>query len=488
MEIYSAQDLLEHLQHCIEVSIPRKRGIIIEYNHHVFIAKVNENECVIYHYSGSLLAWFKCHSLGQITRERLNFSSEKGIQRINKLFGFENRQTVIIVERDDYPNNRNAEERIINRANRRLGEMRYSIVFNNCDSFTNWIFSGDNTSVEFNTASFLKKAFAFILDALTRKGPMPVIMFVDALIRKTSWLPYIPFELIIFKLEKLLSKILKMKMKKMKRQTRVILTNTASFLKKAYAFILDALTWMGPMHVIMFVVALIRKTSWLFSRKILKMKKKRQTRVPLTNMKYDLFILDTSFVFKQPFHFITDEVEENQKTYALYQKEINTRIRIKCNELKFKSCGIKHTNTAINELPASFSYIFSGTVTKVESGKKESVIVSETSFVKDIWKMTTEMPKLKIPITYTTAVLEVTSLLSTSYTKYHSAGSSHADMIDDLAADLLSGVGSTCGCKCGSEIANWMFPNNVHSPLNGCLGGYYIGSGVGLLASRLISV
>lgn len=131
-------------------------------------------------------------------------------------------------------------------------------------------FSGDNTSVQFNTASFLKKAFAFILDALTRKGPMPVIMFVDVLIRKTSWLPYIPFELIIFMLEKFLSKILKMKMKKMKRQICVFRTNTAPFLKKAYAFILDALTWMGPMPVIMFVVALIRKTSRLFFNKILK--------------------------------------------------------------------------------------------------------------------------------------------------------------------------------------------------------------------------
>lgn len=477
MEIYSAQDLLEHLRSCIEIIQPRKRGII-EYNHHIFVAKVNKNECVIYHYSGSLLSWFKCHSLGQITRERLNFSAEKGIQRINKLFGFENGQTVIIVERDDYPNNRNAEERIINRANRRLGEMRYSIVFNNCDSFTNWIFSGDNTSVEFNTASFLKKSFAFILDALTRKGPMPVIMFVDALIRKTSWLPYIPFELIVFKLEKFLSKILKMKMK---RQTRVFLTNTASFLNKAYAFILDALTWMGPMPVIIFVVALISRTSWLFLSKILKMKKKRQTRVPLTNMKYDFFILDTNLVFKQLFYFEKDEWEEK-----LYQKEINTRIRIKYNELKFKSCGIKHTNTAIDELPASFSDIFSGTGLIVERGKKDFISVSERSFVKDIWKITTEMPELKITITYTTAVREVTSLLTRSYIKYISADSSHEDMMDDLTADILSGVGSTYGCKCGSEIANWMFPNNVHSAVYGCLGGYYIGSGVGLLASTLL--
>lgn len=82
------------------------------------------------------------------------------------------------------------------------------------------------------------------------------------------------------------------------------------------------------MPVIMFVVALIRKTSRLFFNKILKIEKKRQTRVPLTNMKYDLFILDTSLVYEQPFYFITDEGEENQKTYnrnTLYQKEINTK-------------------------------------------------------------------------------------------------------------------------------------------------------------------
>lgn len=165
MEIYSAQDLLEHLRSCIEIIQPRNRGII-EYNHHIFVAKVDENECVIYHYSGSLLSWFKCRSLGQITRERLNFSSEEGIQRINKLFGFENGQKIIIVERNDYPNNRNAEERTIKRANRRLGEMRYSIVFNNCDSFTNWIFSGDNTSVEYNSASFLKKSICIYLGSI----------------------------------------------------------------------------------------------------------------------------------------------------------------------------------------------------------------------------------------------------------------------------------------------------------------------------------
>lgn len=350
-------------------------------------------------------------------------------------------------------------------------------------------FSGDNTSVQFNTASFLKKAFAFILDALTWKGPMPVIMFVDVLIRKTSWLPYIPFELIIFKLEKFLSKILKMKMKKMKRQICVFRTNTAPFLKKAYAFILDALTWMGPMPVIMFVVALIRKTSRLFFNKILKIEKKRQTRVPLTNMKYDLFILDTSLVYEQPFYFITDKGEENQKTYnrnTLYQKEINTKIRIKYNELKFKSCGIKYTNTAINESPASFSDIFSRPITIVERGKKDIVSVSETSFGKDIWKINTEMPELKITITYNTAVREVTSLLRTSYIKYSSAGRSHEDMMDDLTTDFLSGVGSTCGCKCGSEIANWMFPYYEHSAVYGCLGGYYIGSGVGLLARMIL--
>lgn len=259
---------------------------------------------------------------------------------------------------------------------------------------------------------------------------MPVIMFVDVLIRKTSWLPYIPFELIIFKLEKFLSKILKNENEENEETDMCVPHKHCSLSKKkkAYAFILDALTWMGPMLVIMFVVALIRKTSRLFFNKILKMEKKRQTRVPLTNMKYDLFILDTSLVYEQPFYFITDEGEENQKTYnrnTLYQKEINTKIRIKYNELKFKSCGIKYTNTAINESPASFSDIFSRPITIVERGKKDIVSVSETSFGKDIWKINTEMPELKITITYNTAVREVTSLLRTSYIKYSSAGRSH---------------------------------------------------------------
>lgn len=53
---------------------------------------------------------------------------------------------VFIVKRNDYPKSEVAENECIKRAEMRLSEQSYCAVCNNCESYVNWIFSGDNMS------------------------------------------------------------------------------------------------------------------------------------------------------------------------------------------------------------------------------------------------------------------------------------------------------------------------------------------------------
>lgn len=49
-------------------------------------------------------------------------------------------------------------EKIVNRALARLGEQKYSILFNNCEHFANWCHTGEKTSKQADT---LKRCIRF---------------------------------------------------------------------------------------------------------------------------------------------------------------------------------------------------------------------------------------------------------------------------------------------------------------------------------------
>lgn len=74
------------------------------------------------------------------------------------------------MDRDDYPESERAENECIAKAELRLGETNYSIAFNNCESYINWIFSGDNTSNEFRSSSPLTQITLNVLEECIYTG------------------------------------------------------------------------------------------------------------------------------------------------------------------------------------------------------------------------------------------------------------------------------------------------------------------------------
>lgn len=111
------------------------------------MGKVDRRGCYLYHYeSVSSGVEFP----GQIRKVYLNFEKYRHntsykVRYIFNLNG-ENGVVMYIVKRTDYPKSEEAENECIKRAKMRLGEQRYCTVCNNCESYVNWIFSGDNTS------------------------------------------------------------------------------------------------------------------------------------------------------------------------------------------------------------------------------------------------------------------------------------------------------------------------------------------------------
>lgn len=166
MEIKNITCLKTHLQRCKEVTIQRRLG----YKHHVFIGNVDQSGFDYYHYEFSLKPCLRLCPPGFITKTRFDYCSYEKSKKLQKIFNFENGKTVVIVERDDYPQSVDDEEKCINRAESRLGEMMYSMKFNNCDSYVNWIFSGDNTSNQYEKAPLYKKIFANAGDGMTFIG------------------------------------------------------------------------------------------------------------------------------------------------------------------------------------------------------------------------------------------------------------------------------------------------------------------------------
>lgn len=167
MDDNSIFGLRKPLPRCKHLKIYRRK---FGYNHHIFVGEADESGCDIYHYSISLLPLLKMCSPAQIKKERLEYSSYMENKEIMKLFNWNNGDRVAIVDRDDYPENEIAENECIARAESRLGETYYSIAYNNCESFVNWIFSGDNTSNEFRNASLLTQITSNVFEEFIYTG------------------------------------------------------------------------------------------------------------------------------------------------------------------------------------------------------------------------------------------------------------------------------------------------------------------------------
>lgn len=167
MEIKDVLGLKHHLRRCSQLKIHRKK---YGYSHHVFIGSVDPFGCDIYHYQFVLKPWWKLYSPAQVTKARLDYSSYSDDEEIKNIFDFENGDTVVQVNRNDYPQNKEAEEKCIRRAESRVGGRNYSLAFDNCESYVNWVFSGDNTSWEYENAPLLKQMFANVIDVMASSG------------------------------------------------------------------------------------------------------------------------------------------------------------------------------------------------------------------------------------------------------------------------------------------------------------------------------
>lgn len=141
-DIVDIDQFIQKVGCCKELSIPRRRNL---YTHHVFVGKKDEKGCDLYYYSSvsSCLG-----SPGQITKVHLDYEEYRRnpSSPVREIFNLNERNgdTIYIVERRDYPKDKQTEYECIQRAEKRLGEQRYSAYCNNCERYVNWILSGDN--------------------------------------------------------------------------------------------------------------------------------------------------------------------------------------------------------------------------------------------------------------------------------------------------------------------------------------------------------
>lgn len=131
------------IQSCREIRILRKK---YGYYHHVFVGKVSDNGCDLYHYHCAIIPFLKCKAPGKISKVRLNFEDNEFSSEILEIFNIDDdNKDFEIVRRTDYPD-RKYEEFFIRRAESRVDEEMYSLECNNCESYVNWIFTNDNSS------------------------------------------------------------------------------------------------------------------------------------------------------------------------------------------------------------------------------------------------------------------------------------------------------------------------------------------------------
>lgn len=132
--------LKREIRPCRELAIQRKLG----YTHHVFVGEIDEFGCTIYQYSFNLESAIHYKSPGKITMTKLYFEDRSCAESLHCYFDKEDK--LLLMKREDYPNDVEEEENSIKRAQSRVDEELYSLDSNNCESFVNWVFSNDNTS------------------------------------------------------------------------------------------------------------------------------------------------------------------------------------------------------------------------------------------------------------------------------------------------------------------------------------------------------
>lgn len=166
--IKNTKQFEEEIRCCRELKIERhKCGI--SYTHHVFVGKVDGEGCDLYHYAQAIKPFFKAKFPGKIKKVRLTFKEHDTCQETLDIFDFD-KDDVWIAERDDYPKDQKAEEKCIRKAESRLGEEMYSAINNNCESFVNWIFSNDNTSLQSENCDVIKKSVGNAIDGIGSSG------------------------------------------------------------------------------------------------------------------------------------------------------------------------------------------------------------------------------------------------------------------------------------------------------------------------------
>lgn len=158
---------LKKIQRCRELTINRNK-LHFQYTHHVFVGEKYDDGCDLYHYCMEIKAAVFCKFPVKIKKVKLIFENYLKCTEILEIFNVY-QDEVSIVNRDDYPKNKEDEEKCIKRAESRVGEMMYSAVDNNCECFVNWIFSSANTSKQIEE-SFVEKVVGGGADGLLSSG------------------------------------------------------------------------------------------------------------------------------------------------------------------------------------------------------------------------------------------------------------------------------------------------------------------------------
>lgn len=111
----------------------------------MFVGEVSDNGCDFYYYYFMIIFFFKCKVFGKILKVRLNFEDNEFSLEILEIFNIddENKDFEIVLW-IDYFKDRKVEEECIKRVELRLGEEKYFLICNNCESYVNWIFVNGN--------------------------------------------------------------------------------------------------------------------------------------------------------------------------------------------------------------------------------------------------------------------------------------------------------------------------------------------------------
>lgn len=98
---------------------------------------------------------------------------------------FDKEDKLLLMKRDDYPNDDEEEENCIKRAQSRVGEELYSLDSINCESYVNWVFSNDNTSKQI-TISIKNQIIGNAFDGVFSTGVLRLLLHLAFLENQIS--------------------------------------------------------------------------------------------------------------------------------------------------------------------------------------------------------------------------------------------------------------------------------------------------------------